>query len=178
LFRISRLTDYGIVLLAQMASSGETNPQAAGEACPGAEGASHNARSLAAQTRLPAPAVSKILKALARAGILSSHRGAKGGYRLARAPESISVVDMITALEGPVGITECSIHPGSCAQEASCHVRDPWQRINVAVREALADVTLADLASPGNDAAHFVPLVGLHHNTGVRTSNRSEPIDV
>ena len=68
---------------------------------------------------------------------------------------------MITALEGPVGITECTIHPGACPQESSCHVRDPWQRINGAVQAALEDVKLADLAKPLEPANSFVSLVGL-----------------
>jgi len=162
-FRISRLTDYGIVLLAHIAGSESS-----------ADEAPHNARALAEQTHLPAPAVSKILKSLARAGLLTSHRGAKGGYCLARPPEAISVVDMITALEGPVAITECAVHPGACAQESSCHVRDPWQRINVAVRVALADVTLADLATPSSSSDNFVPLVALTP----QDPNRPESIDV
>ena len=99
---------------------------------------SHNARRLAEDTQLPAPVVSKILKSLTRAGLLISQRGSKGGYSLARTPDEIPVVEMITALEGPVGITECTIQPGACAQESNCQVRDPWQRINGAVHAALA----------------------------------------
>ena len=111
---------------------------------------------------LPLPMVSKILKALARAGILLSHRGAKGGYSLARPADEISAAEMITALEGPIGLTECTVHPGQCVQEASCHVREPWQRINAVVRDALRDVTLAELArpspAPGSDT---IPLAAL-----------------
>jgi FeS assembly SUF system regulator len=130
--RLSRITDYGIVLMAHLAGS------ASGP---------HNAREVAAETQLPAPVVSKILKALAREGLLESKRGAKGGYSLARRPRAISAAEIITALEGPIGLTECSVHPGQCLQESSCHVREPWQRINAVVREALARVTLADLAT-------------------------------
>jgi DNA-binding IscR family transcriptional regulator len=66
---------------------------------------------------------------------------------------------MIAALEGPIGLTECAAHPGHCAQEASCHVREPWQRINVAVRRALSAVTLADLAPhPAPDPPTALPL--------------------
>jgi DNA-binding IscR family transcriptional regulator len=68
---------------------------------------------------------------------------------------------MITALEGPVGITECTIHPGACAQESSCQVRDPWHRINGAVRGALEQITLADLAKPIDPANPFISLVGM-----------------
>jgi FeS assembly SUF system regulator len=146
--RLSRLSDYGIVLMAQLA----------GRASAGAD-LPHNAREVAAEAHLPLPVVSKILKALARRGLLVSHRGAKGGYSLARPPESISAAEMIAALEGPIGLTECAAHPGVCVQEASCHVREPWQRINAAVRRALADVTLADLARP---APHPAQALRLH----------------
>ena len=135
MFRLSRMTDYGIVLMTHLA---ESDP-----------GSIHNARELALHTQVPHPVASKLLKSLAREGLLASQRGARGGYSLARAPERISVAALITALEGPIGLTECSAHPGQCAQEPSCHVREPWQRINRVVSDALAHVTLADLARPG-----------------------------
>ena len=155
MFRISRLTDYGIVVMAHLAECKDDD--------------SHNARELAEETQLPAPVVSKILKSLTRAGLLISQRGSKGGYSLARTPSEISVVEMITALEGPVGITECTIQPGACAQESSCQVRDPWQRINGAVRTALERITLADLAKPLDPASPFVPLVSIDADTAGRT---------
>ena len=89
MIKLSRITDYGIVLLAHLAGS--------------ADDSSQSAREIARETRLPAPVVSKILKSLARQGLLISHRGAKGGYSLARIPEEISVPEMIGALEGPIG---------------------------------------------------------------------------
>ena len=135
MIRLSRLSDYGIVLMAFLAEQPAESQ--------------HSARGIAAATRLPLPVVSKILKALAREGLLLSQRGPRGGYALARRPESITVVEMITALEGPIGLTECTMHPGQCVQEASCHVRKPWQQINHIVRSALAGVTLAELASQG-----------------------------
>ena len=158
MIRLSRLTDYGIVLMAHLAS---------GEA-----GTTHNAREVAAEAGLPLPVVSKILKALAREGLLESQRGAKGGYSLARAPDQITVPEMISALEGPIGLTECTQHPGACPQEASCHVREPWQRINQVVREALGRITLAQLAAP-SAAATIVPLASLGVNTeGLDTTPR------
>ncbi len=146
MIRLSRLSDYGIVLMAHLASFEDEGP--------------HNAREVAADAKLPLPVVSKLLKALAREGLLESHRGAKGGYTLARRPETISAAEMITALEGPIGLTECTVHPGTCTQEASCHVREPWQRINRAVCDALTEVTLADLAQPRRDT---LPLARKEH---------------
>lgn len=161
MFRISRLTDYGIVIMAHLAE------------CEDEDDSTHNARELAGQTELPSPVVSKILKLLTRAGLLNSQRGSKGGYSLARTAAEISVVEMITALEGPVGLTECTIHPGACSKESSCHVRDPWQRINAAVQAALEAVTLADLAKPMASANLFVSLVGLGNDT--RANGETEP---
>lgn len=134
MIRLSRITDYGIVLLVQLARS--------------AEGEAHNARHLAAAAELPVPVVSKVLKTLAREGLLASQRGAKGGYALARDAADITVPDMVTALEGPISLTECATHPGACSQEPRCGVREPWQRINAVVQRALSQITLADLAGP------------------------------
>ena len=131
MIKLSRVTDYGIVLLAHLAGC--------------ADGSTRNARQLAEKTGLPAPMVSRVLKSLAREGLLASHRGSKGGYSLARSPDQISVPEIITALEGPIALTECAVHPGTCRQETNCDVREPWQRVNQVVRDALADITLADL---------------------------------
>jgi len=155
MFRISRITDYGIVILAHLATR--------------MDDAAHNSRELADQTRLPAPVVSKVLKSLTRAGLLDSIRGSKGGYRLARPPAQISVVQMITALEGPVAMTECLVEPGACSHEDNCELQGPWHRINGAVQDALEKITLADIAQP-NPNSHgtldrFVPLVGLDADT-------------
>jgi FeS assembly SUF system regulator len=137
--RLSRITDYGIVLMVELARS--------------ADGAARNARNLAAGTELPLPVVSKVLKSLARDGLLASQRGSKGGYTLARNADEITVPEMIEALEGPISLTECTIHPGACQQESSCGVREPWQRINDAVHAALAGITLADLATPRSSSS-------------------------
>ena len=134
MFRLSKVTDYGIVLLAQLARSEDSSTQ--------------NAHKLALEVDLPAPMVSKILKLLARHGILASHRGAKGGYRLARPPAQLTVADMITALEGPLGITECTLASDLCIHEGSCAVQSPWQVINRVIRESFETITLADLIDP------------------------------
>ena len=149
MIRLSRISDYGIVLMAHLAGFEDDQP--------------HNAREVASAAGLPQPVVSKILKGLAREGLLLSHRGAKGGYSLARPPTEITADEMIQALERPIGLTECAVHPGECAQESSCGVREPWQRINAVVRSALTGVTLADLAQPPQttceaDAPDTLPL--------------------
>lgn len=135
MIRIGRLTDYGIVLMSHVAANSE---------------ADHSASEIAADTRLPLPTVSKLLRRLARGGLLVSHRGAKGGYCLARPPQDISVASIIGAIEGPVALTLCTTldHTGDCEFEPRCPVRGHWQKINRAVRSALEDVTLADIVAP------------------------------
>lgn len=131
MFRLSKTTDYGIVLLAELAQDPSAEPR--------------NARELAQCSDLPVPMVSKVLKALAREGLLVSQRGSKGGYRLAREPEELTVSEMIRVLEGPVALTDCAIGPALCEHETMCAVREPWQLISRVVEQALANVTLADL---------------------------------
>ena len=134
MLRIRKITDYGIVLLTELAR--------------GAPGEPHAARELSEAVALPMPVVSKTLKALARRGLLVSHRGARGGFSLAREPERIAVSEVIDALEGPVGLTECTIAGSECQREAICGVPEPWQRINGVIVQALRQVTVADLIAP------------------------------
>lgn len=135
MFRMTKTADYGIVLLSYFARDPERD--------------FHSARGLAAEAGLPLPTVSKILKGLARASLLESQRGANGGYRLARDPVSISVAEIITAVEGPIGVTECITGAsGDCELETSCPVRSPWQRVNTVVRTALGEVSLAEMIRP------------------------------
>jgi len=137
MLRMSRITDYGIVLLTHLAAS-----ESAGAPIEPV----HNARELAARAGLPLPVVSKILKTLTREGFLLSQRGAKGGYALSRRPEEITVASIIDALEGPIALTECGTEMhGACEREQRCAVRQPWQRINREVRKALERVRLSDL---------------------------------
>jgi FeS assembly SUF system regulator len=135
MLRLSKQADYGLVLLSHFAQR--------------ESGAILSARDLALETGLPAPMVSKILKALARAGILGSHRGVRGGYSLAHDPESISVARIVQAFDGPIGVTDCSPHvTRTCDHEPRCPVRAPLQRLNAVVRSTLEQVSLRELVTP------------------------------
>ena len=135
MIRMTRQTDYGIVLMTCMASRPER--------------ATHPARDLSQEAHLSLPMVSKVLKVLARKGLLVSHRGVKGGYSLAQRPEKITVNQIIAAIEGPIAMTECSFEtPGQCTQEPLCPVRSNWQKINWAVRTALDRITLHEMTRP------------------------------
>jgi FeS assembly SUF system regulator len=133
MLRLSKLADYGIVVMTYLAQE---------------PGRVRAATEVAEATRVALPTVSKVLKLLSRDQLLLSVRGARGGYRLARAPGAISVTDVIHALEGPLAMTECTSTTGSCSQEPYCAVRGNWQRINETVYRALAQVTLADMVMP------------------------------
>ncbi len=136
MLRISRLTDYATVLLAALAS----DPARV-----------QTATALAEQTHIAAPTVSKLLKQLQRAGLVVSTRGLHGGYHLARPAAQISAAAILDALEGPVALTDCAAGQGHCEIEESCRVGRVWQRLNLAIRRSLNDVSLAQLA--GLDAA-------------------------
>ena len=122
MLRISKLTDYGTVVLAHLAKNPESLSSAA---------------DVAAATGIALPTVSKLLKTLTRAELVNSTRGAHGGYSLARSPGDISAADVIDALEGPVSITECSSADSHCDYESFCNIGGAWQRINLAIRMAL-----------------------------------------
>jgi len=141
---MTKQSDYGIVLMSRMA-------QRLDEVV--------NANDLSEETVLPLPTVSKVLKLLARSGLLESHRGVHGGYMLARRPEDISIAEVISVLEGPIAITECvDDAPGECHHESVCRVRDHWQVINQAIRSALEGISLAEMNQPVN--ADLVTLGG------------------
>jgi len=140
LLRISRLTDYGTVVLAYLADDGAVLASAS---------------EIAAATGIGLPTVSKLLKALAKSGLVNSTRGSRGGYQLSRAAGEISAADVIDALEGPVSITECSAGDSTCDFEAVCSVGGAWQRINVAIRRALEDVSLNDLLRSSSTVPGF-----------------------
>jgi len=150
MLRISKLTDYGTLVLAHLADA-EEQLQSASE--------------IAGATGLGAPTVSKLLKQLARAGLVASERGANGGYRLAKAPTDISAAQIIDALEGPLAITECSGQESSCELEEVCSVGSSWQQINLQIRQALAGISLTELQKQRTTIPTF-KLVPMHTNIG------------
>ena len=154
MIRMSKQTDYGILLLTEFAAD--------------PAGLTLSARELSERSGLPLPMVSKILKVLTRGSLLVSHRGAHGGYRLARRPDRITVADVIGALDGPFAMTECLDAPGDCRQESTCPVRDNWQLINQTVHKALAAITLWDMTRPLSPP--LIPLQGMRPRRPVRVA--------
>lgn len=130
MIKLSRMTDYAIVVMAQMSTQ---------------DGLSTASR-LAADTGVPEPSVAKLLKKLAREGLVKSYRGVNGGYALERDAKDINVEEIIAALDGPIAIAAC-VDGGAddCVAENLCPVRGNWNKVNDAIRNALQDVSLADL---------------------------------
>ncbi|MGZ4970550.1 MAG: SUF system Fe-S cluster assembly regulator [Methylobacter sp.] len=148
MLRLSKLTDYATVILSVMARD---------------QGQVRAAMEIAAMTGIAQPTVSKILKLLVNANVLISTRGAKGGYALARVPEEISVAAVISALEGPIALTECSISHQGCEQASGCDILGNWSLINQTIHNALESVTVADLIRPVVVPEEvFVPVTSLY----------------
>jgi FeS assembly SUF system regulator len=145
MLRITKLTDYATVVLCTLAEQ---------------PARVHSAADLAERARLELPTVSKVLKPLAHAGLVTGFRGASGGYKLARPPQSISLIEIVEAIEGKLGRTECSGEHSLCEHEPHCGTRGHWHRVNEVIAGALRGVSLADMLPPGaRKPARGIPLV-------------------
>ena len=140
MLRVSKLTDYATVVMTCLAAAGD---------------GVLSAQQLAERVRLEVPTVSKLLKQLHRAGLVISTRGTHGGYQLARDPEAISAAAILDALEGPIALTDCSNGAGHCGIEHTCSVGRAWQKLNVAIRRSLSEISLAQLAGLDNRNTHM-----------------------
>ena len=134
--RLSSLADYAVVMMT-----------AAARHCGGL--ARVNATGLAEETGVPLPTAQKLVSRLSSAGLIESTRGSGGGFRLSRPPATITLADIIEAVEGPIALTTCvDAERHDCALDGTCHVKPHWAVVNRAVRDALANVTLTQLATP------------------------------
>lgn len=133
MLRISKLTDYAILVMVELSEN---------------HGEVMNAQVLAGETHLELPTVSKVLKLLAKAGLVKSFRGANGGYSIVRRAHRINVAEIISAIEGPIAMTECSVEVGLCSQEQVCNLRSNWRKISSAVARAMEGVSLAEMSRP------------------------------
>lgn len=137
MFKVNKLTDYATVVLIEIARGDRRR----------------STHQVADQTGIPLPTVAKLMKNLSRAGLVQALRGATGGYALARAMTTITIADIIQAVEGPIALTACAdTSDEHCGIESICPVQGKWNRVNQAVRAALQDVTLADMVA---DVATF-----------------------
>ncbi|WP_149541122.1 SUF system Fe-S cluster assembly regulator [Siccirubricoccus phaeus] len=138
MLRLSKLTDYAVVVMAGLARDGA-----------GPEGQVQTAPGLAVTTGVAEPTVAKVLKLLGQAGLVEGLRGARGGYRLTRTLREVPLSEVIVAVDGPIALTACvDGGSGGCEAEGICPVRGRWDPVNQAIRDALSGITLADLAGP------------------------------
>jgi FeS assembly SUF system regulator len=135
MLRITKESDYGILLLTILAT--------------GTPGAIHTAREVADRAGLPLPMVGKILRSLARGGVVTSHRGVAGGYSLDRPATETSVAEVIRAIEGPISMVQCGADPGGCEQEAVCPTRVNWARISREIERALERIPVSEMSRAG-----------------------------
>jgi FeS assembly SUF system regulator len=136
--RLSKLTDYAVVVMARLALDGA-----------GPAGRVQTAPGLAVATGIAEPTVAKVLKMLGTAGLVEGVRGARGGYRLTRPLPAVPLSDVIVAVDGPIALTACVDGGlGFCEAEHVCAVRGRWDPVNEAIRKALSGITIADLAGP------------------------------
>jgi FeS assembly SUF system regulator len=139
MLRVSKLADYAVVVMVQLAAEPECLDVAV-----------QTSPALACATGVPEPTVAKVLKALSTAGLVTSQRGARGGYRLQRKLEEISVADVIAAIDGPIALTACvEGAAGCCDVRGLCAVKGRWDLVNDAIRTALSGITMADMREAG-----------------------------
>jgi FeS assembly SUF system regulator len=139
---LSKLADYGVIVATHLGAFPNRQVTAA---------------TIAIETRLPQATVAKLLKALAHAGLVTATRGAGGGYRLARSPAAISVAEVVAAIDGDIGLTQCSVHVEECTRTSYCPTRPHWAAINRAVGEALSAISLDAMLTPAAFAPRIFP---------------------
>ncbi len=133
MLRLSKLTDYAMVIMAYLANH---------------PGQANNAKHIAEKTGISLPTASKLLKRLAQQQLLLTRRGIKGGYQLALPAADISLAEIIQRLEGPIALTECSHTNRPCTVEKHCLIRDNWRRISTLIQDTLINISVADLIQP------------------------------
>lgn len=156
MLRLSKKADYALIAMRHLAG--------------GPPESSVSAREIAESYSIPAELLAKVLQRLVRARLLVSVQGTRGGYRLAAAPHQLTVADVIQAIDGPVAVTACSPDDHGCEQYDRCEIRDPLWKIKSRIVDALATVSLAELAEPAPAAgtAVAVPMF-------VRASSSARP---
>jgi FeS assembly SUF system regulator len=133
MLRVTKLTDYAIVVASALARDPE---------------GTHRASEVAELATVPEPTVRKVLRLLVQGGVAVSTRGVKGGYRLSRLPREIDLAQIVAAVEGPIAMTECCTDEVDCQQESDCQLRPNWQLINSAIQSALASINLEQMSAP------------------------------
>jgi FeS assembly SUF system regulator len=133
MLKISKLADYAIIVVSFMAHKSQQIL---------------NAKQIAGDIHISLPTVSKVLKLLGAAQIVTSHRGTGGGYQLAHPANQITIAQIVAAIEGTLAMTECCSSETLCALDAFCSIKENWKTINKIILNALGSLTLADMMTP------------------------------
>jgi Rrf2 family protein len=133
MLRLSKKADYALIAMKHLAQHSGMP--------------STSAREIAEQYDIPIELMAKILQRLVRTGLLVSTQGTRGGYALSRPSLSISIADVIQAIDGPLTVTACSTEKVDCEQYGKCSIRDPLWQIKERIVEALGMVTIAEMAN-------------------------------
>src|SRR5262245_40416801 len=144
MLRLSKKADYALMAMKHLAMRSDS--------------ASASAREIAEQYDIPVELMAKVLQRLARRGLLTSHQGTRGGYTLSRSKRSISVADIIQAIDGPLTVTACSSEDEQCEQFEKCNVRDPLWRIKDRILSALATCSLEEISSEAPPDPGVIPV--------------------
>jgi Rrf2 family protein len=135
MLKLTKKADYGLIALRHLAVARNAR-------------ASASAKDISEAYRIPLPLLSKVLQKLARAGLLVSEQGTNGGYRLSRAPQEITALEVIRTLDGPIILTHCfTEHDGQeCAQSELCPVREPLRKVHEGILRLLSGIRISDLS--------------------------------
>lgn len=157
MLRLSKKADYALIAMKHLALNASRAEARMREG--GAGAASASAREIAEQYDIPIELLAKVLQRLVRTGLLASTQGTRGGYTLSRPSKSISVADVIQAIDGPFTVTACSTEKHDCEQYSKCSVRDPLWQIRERIVAALGTVTLSEMAADQDVATAPVAVV-------------------
>lgn len=157
MLRLSKLTDYAVVIMAYLSQH---------------PGLPINAKNIAEYTGIALPTASKLLKHLSHEGLLQANRGIKGGYQLAYPAREISLGTVIQTLEGPIALTECSHNTRACSLEKQCTIRDNWRRISASIQATFMQISLADLIQP-LQSKHVQTSLKTHYFSHLPTENNA-----
>jgi Rrf2 family protein len=143
MLKLTKRADYGLIALKHLAVYRRRG--------------SASAKEIAASYRIPLPLLSKVLQQLARSGLVTAEQGTRGGYRLARDPRSISALEVIRAIEGPIILTSCFTDDGECGLSESCTVREPLRKVHEGILNLLSGITITDMSEQEMEAADVPP---------------------
>jgi len=137
MFKLSKKADYGLIAMKHLALHRQQH------AC--------SAKEIAEEYGISATLMAKVLQKLARKNLVAAKHGSSGGYQIAKEPQLISALDVISAIDGPVLIISCVTSHGRCDATEKCSVREPLRRVNESILSVLNTVTISQMSEEPHD---------------------------